>query len=99
MAAEMSFRNARIVLAGEIIEGSLNVVSGQIAAVEAGGGLVGEDFDGDFLIPGLVELHTDHLEGHFTPRPASPPCLTACASAPTVVKGSVPARCVISPTP
>lgn len=69
MAAEMSFRNARIVLAGEIIEGSLNVVSGQIAAVEAGGGLVGEDFDGDFLIPGLVELHTDHLEGHFTPRP------------------------------
>lgn len=69
MAAEMSFRNARIVLAGEIIEGSLNVISGQIAAVEAGGGLVGEDFDGDFLIPGLVELHTDHLEGHFTPRP------------------------------
>ena len=25
--------------------------------------------EGDFLIPGLVELHTDHLEGHFSPRP------------------------------
>ena len=24
---------------------------------------------GDFLIPGLVELHTDHLEGHYAPRP------------------------------
>src|SRR5690606_6358778 len=23
----------------------------------------------DYLIPGLVELHTDHLESHFTPRP------------------------------
>ncbi|MDP0983937.1 alpha-D-ribose 1-methylphosphonate 5-triphosphate diphosphatase, partial [Klebsiella variicola] len=27
------------------------------------------DFDGDYLIPGLVELHTDHLEGHYAPRP------------------------------
>jgi alpha-D-ribose 1-methylphosphonate 5-triphosphate diphosphatase len=25
--------------------------------------------EGDFLIPGLVELHTDHLEAHYTPRP------------------------------
>ena len=25
--------------------------------------------EGDFLIPGLVELHTDHLEGHYAPRP------------------------------
>ena len=24
---------------------------------------------GDFVIPGLVELHTDHLEGHYAPRP------------------------------
>ena len=29
----------------------------------------GEDMEGDFLIPGLVELHTDHLEGHYAPRP------------------------------
>ena len=28
-----------------------------------------EDLDGDYLIPGLVELHTDHLESHFMPRP------------------------------
>ena len=27
------------------------------------------DLGGDHLLPGLVELHTDHLERHFTPRP------------------------------
>lgn len=69
MSGEMSFRNARIVLANEIVEGTLNVADGKINAVEAGAGQIGEDLDGDFLIPGLVELHTDHLEGHYTPRP------------------------------
>ena len=29
----------------------------------------GEDMGGDYIIPGLVELHTDHLEGHYAPRP------------------------------
>jgi alpha-D-ribose 1-methylphosphonate 5-triphosphate diphosphatase len=28
-----------------------------------------EDLAGDLLLPGLVELHTDHLEAHFVPRP------------------------------
>ena len=27
------------------------------------------DFGDDLLIPGLVELHTDHLEPHYQPRP------------------------------
>jgi len=31
--------------------------------------LVLPDMEGDYLIPGLVELHTDHLEGHYAPRP------------------------------
>jgi alpha-D-ribose 1-methylphosphonate 5-triphosphate diphosphatase len=29
----------------------------------------GENLDGDLLLPGLVELHTDHLEAHYVPRP------------------------------
>ena len=29
----------------------------------------GEDMDGDLVMPGLVELHTDHLEAHYVPRP------------------------------
>lgn len=69
MPAETSFRNARIVLAHEIVEGDLNVANGVIAAFAAGSSQVGEDFEGDFLVPGLVELHTDHLEGHYAPRP------------------------------
>ena len=28
----------------------------------------GEDFGGDYLIPGLVDVHTDSLERQFTPR-------------------------------
>ena len=38
----------------------------------------GIDFDGDLLIPGLIELHTDHLETHLRPRPkVSWPALSA----------------------
>src|SRR5690606_20163886 len=28
-----------------------------------------ERMEGDYLLPGLVELHTDNLEKHLTPRP------------------------------
>ena len=69
MSADTSFRNARIVLGDEIVEGSLSVADGLIASVDSGHGTVGEDCEGDYLIPGLIELHTDHLEGHFAPRP------------------------------
>ncbi|KRA43139.1 alpha-D-ribose 1-methylphosphonate 5-triphosphate diphosphatase [Devosia sp. Root635] len=63
------FRNARIVLAGQVIEGSLATRDGNIAAIDSGLTQAGEDLDGDYLIPGLVELHTDHLESHYRPRP------------------------------
>lgn len=63
------FRNGRIVLGNEVIEGSLAVEDGLIAGLAAGPSQVGEDLDGDYLIPGLVELHTDHLENHYRPRP------------------------------
>ena len=66
---ETHFRNARIVLAGEVIEGSLATRDGIIAALDTGASQSGEDCDGDYLIPGLVELHTDHLESHYRPRP------------------------------
>ena len=31
--------------------------------------LLAEDWGGDYLLPGLVELHTDNLEKHLEPRP------------------------------
>lgn len=69
MTAETVLTNARIVLADEIVEGSLLLRDGLIAGIDAGTGRTGEDMSGDYIIPGLVELHTDHLEGHYAPRP------------------------------
>ncbi|MHB2265982.1 alpha-D-ribose 1-methylphosphonate 5-triphosphate diphosphatase [Aliihoeflea sp. PC F10.4] len=69
MSAETVFTNARIVLADEVVEGSVLVRDGRIAAIDTGTSRAGEDMGGDYLTAGLVELHTDHLEGHYSPRP------------------------------
>lgn len=68
MTDELILTNARILLADEVIHGSVKVEDGRIADVGApfAGGV---DLEGDYLLPGLVELHTDHLEGHYAPRP------------------------------
>jgi len=67
--SETVFSNAQIVLPDEVIRGSLVMRDGRIAEIDAGLSRVGDDLEGDYLIPGLVELHTDHLENHYRPRP------------------------------
>lgn len=69
--AEIVFTNARIVLADQVIVGTVAVENGLIADVSTGASsLPGAiDCEGDYLIPGLVELHTDNLERHMMPRP------------------------------
>jgi alpha-D-ribose 1-methylphosphonate 5-triphosphate diphosphatase len=64
-------QNARVALADSRIEhGYVAVENGRIAEVGEGTApLRGIDFGGDLLLPGLVELHTDHLEAHYMPRP------------------------------
>lgn len=69
MPTETAFKNARIVLEDSIVEGSVLIRDGVIASVDEGHSSAGEDFGGDYLLPGLVELHTDHLEAHYSPRP------------------------------
>ena len=69
MTTETIFSNARIVLEDEVLDGSLVLRDGRIADISKGNAVRGEDFGGDYLIPGLVELHTDHLEAHYSPRP------------------------------
>ncbi|KQX34963.1 phosphonate metabolism protein PhnM [Devosia sp. Root436] len=65
---ELVLTNARIVLANEVLDGSVRVDGGIITDIGAPS-RSGIDLDGDYLIPGLVELHTDHLETHYAPRP------------------------------
>lgn len=64
--------NARLVLRDQVIEnGWVAIADGRIADFGEGAPPEkGFDLGGDTLIPGLVELHTDHLELHYTPRPA-----------------------------
>ncbi|MFG1241141.1 alpha-D-ribose 1-methylphosphonate 5-triphosphate diphosphatase [Xanthobacter sp. DSM 14520] len=67
---EQVFANARLVLADEIVTGHLTVRDGRIHAIGTGAApQCAVDLEGDFLLPGLVELHTDHVEGHLAPRP------------------------------
>ena len=63
--------NARIILADRVIErGWVAFAEGHIAEIGEGEGPAGsEDAAGDLIMPGLIELHTDHLEAHYVPRP------------------------------
>jgi alpha-D-ribose 1-methylphosphonate 5-triphosphate diphosphatase len=65
---ELVLTNAKIVLANEVFDGSVRVDGGVITDIGAPS-RSGTDLEGDYLIPGLVELHTDHLETHYAPRP------------------------------
>ncbi len=66
---ELAFRNARVVTGDEDFIGSVLVRDGVVAEVSRGPSEVGEDFEGDVLMPGVVDLHTDSLEKHYFPRP------------------------------
>lgn len=64
-------RNAAIVTPDEVVHGTLALRGGAIAAIDAPRTAVPEaiDLEGDLLLPGLVELHTDNFERHLMPRP------------------------------
>lgn len=64
---EMLISHAKIVTPTEVFEGALGVSDGHVASLDSQAG--GVDFAGDYLIPGLVDIHTDNLEKHFYPRP------------------------------
>lgn len=66
---ELVFTNAQLVLADEAVAGAVCVRDGRISAVDCGSAAGGIDCEGDYLIPGLIELHTDNLERHIQPRP------------------------------
>lgn len=71
MKREMVLTNAQIITRNELFRGTVRVMDGIITGIDRGKsmGLPSIDLEEDYLLPGLVELHTDNLEKHFVPRP------------------------------
>ena len=71
MTDSIILTNAKIVLPTEVICGTVEVRSGAITDVQRGRSNQPSaiDFDGDYMLPGIVELHTDNFERHMNPRP------------------------------
>ncbi len=70
MSETIVLSNAEIITAEHQFRGYVVVQDGRIAEIGEGRSPErGVDLGGDYLLPGLVELHTDHLEVHFMPRP------------------------------
>jgi alpha-D-ribose 1-methylphosphonate 5-triphosphate diphosphatase len=65
------FKNAQLVLPHEVVLGSVSVAHGLISSVDQGPATHAEGWDlqGDYLMPGFVEMHTDNFERHLMPRP------------------------------
>ena len=66
-----SFSNARLVLEDVVLHGAVFLgANGNIADIVGGASpiLGTEDCNGDFLLPGFVDVHTDNLERQVQPR-------------------------------
>lgn len=63
--------NAVLVTPEAALRGTLVIRDGRIAGIDEGStATTGRaDLDGDLLLPGLIDLHTDNMERHFFPRP------------------------------
>lgn len=70
-ALEACIANARIVLPDRVMHGAVHIADRHIAEITEGDRVpVGAiDANGDTVIAGLIELHTDNLERHIEPRP------------------------------
>ncbi|NLY64796.1 MAG: alpha-D-ribose 1-methylphosphonate 5-triphosphate diphosphatase [Alcaligenaceae bacterium] len=71
MLREQIFTNARIVMADEVLKGTVVVRDGLLSEIDEGRSQLpaAQDLQGDYLMPGFIELHTDNLEKYMNPRP------------------------------
>jgi alpha-D-ribose 1-methylphosphonate 5-triphosphate diphosphatase len=92
MSATFTITNAKVITRDAVVEGSISVENGLIASVDDGGSGAADaqNFDGDYLLPGLIEIHTDNVEKHFAPRPTVvwPEAMAAVASHDNQIAGS-----------
>jgi len=87
----MIITNVNLVLENEVVRGSVELRDGVIANMSDSTSQIPGAFDGEngFLMPGLIELHTDNLEKYFTPRPkVNWPPLSAMSAHDTQLIGS-----------
>lgn len=67
ISTSTTLSNATLVTPEGPIEAALRIEQGRIAGFAASRG-EGIDLSGHYLIPGIVDLHTDHVEAHVYPR-------------------------------
>ena len=81
MTRETILTNAAVVAPEELFQGTVVISGDLIKCVDRGASSLpgAVDLEKDLLIPGLIELHTDNLEGFLMPRPKVkwPSALTA----------------------
>src|SRR4051812_23143988 len=70
MTQETILTNAMLVLADDVMSGTIVLRGQAIVAVQPGRSAVAGavDMQGDYLIPGVVDVHTDNLERQVQPR-------------------------------
>ncbi len=66
---EKIYTNYRLLLPHEEILGTIAIKDGIITDIQPGVVSQGQNGDGNYLLPGLIELHTDNLEKCVSPRP------------------------------
>ncbi len=71
MPHEQIYTNAKIVTADDVFTGTVVVRDGLISEISEGKSQLSaaQDLNGDYLMPGFIELHTDNLEKYMNPRP------------------------------
>ena len=68
---DLIITNAHIVTRDDMMKGTVCVSDGIIQEINEEKTKIPDalDFEGDLLLPGLIEMHTDNLEKHLIPRP------------------------------
>lgn len=71
MTGDLCLANANLVLPDRVMRGSVMIEAGLITRIEEGDYCPAGAMNcaGDYVLPGLIELHTDNVERHIEPRP------------------------------
>jgi alpha-D-ribose 1-methylphosphonate 5-triphosphate diphosphatase len=69
ISAELTLKNAKLITPSGVLEGAMHIRGGAVVDIHTGAlDAPGIDLEGDYLIPGLVDLHTDNFDHHVRPR-------------------------------